>query len=77
MNNVKTRKITTRTKKFILTGGMLSVLLFLSGCARFDVDGNPQGAFSEMVYRFLVVPLDGILTAMADFIGNYGVAIII
>lgn len=77
MNNVKTRKITTRAKKFILTGGLLSVVLFLSGCARFDADGNPQGAFSEMVQQFLVVPLDGILSAMADFIGNYGIAIII
>ncbi len=75
---MKTRKITTRAKKFILTGGLLTAVLFLSGCMRFDQEtGAPQGTLSELIYRFLIVPLGGLLDVLADFIGSYGIAIIV
>lgn len=78
MKNVKTRKMNTSIKKFLLTGGMLSTILFLSGCMRFDQEtGAPQGTLSEIVYDFLVVPLSQFLDILADFVGNYGVAIIV
>lgn len=78
MKNVNTRKLNTRMKKYILTGGLLSTVLFLSGCVRFDVEtGAPKGALAEIVYRFLVIPLGQFLDILAGFIGNYGVAIII
>lgn len=78
MKNVNTRKLNTRMKKFILTGGLLSTILFLSGCVRFDLDtGEPQGFLSELIYNFLVVPLSDFLDILANFLGSYGVAIII
>lgn len=65
-------------KKFILTGGLLTAVLFLSGCMRFDQEtGAPQGFLSELVYNFLVLPLSQLLDVFADFVGSYGVAIIL
>lgn len=59
-------------------GGLMSTILFLSGCMRFDVDtGAPQGFLSELVYDFLIVPLDGFLDTLANFLGGYGLAIIV
>jgi YidC/Oxa1 family membrane protein insertase len=76
--NVKTRKLSTRFKKFILTGGLLSAVLFLSGCMRFDPEsGAPQGFLSEVIYDFLIVPLDSFLGFLANFLGSYGLAIIV
>ncbi len=78
MNNVKSRKLNTRVKKFLLTGGLLSTVLFLSGCMRFDQEtGAPQGFLSEIIYDFLILPLGQLLDLFADFLGNYGVAIIV
>ena len=78
MNNVKSRKLNTRIKKFLLTGGLLSTVLFLSGCMRFDQEtGAPQGFLSEIIYDFLILPLGQLLDIFADFLGNYGVAIIV
>lgn len=75
---MKIRKISTRMKKFILTSGLLATLLVLSGCMRFDVEtGNPQGPLSQIVYDFLIVPLGQFLDVLADFVGNYGLAIIV
>lgn len=76
--NVKTRKLSTRFKKYLLTGGLLTTVLFLSGCMRFDQEtGAPQGFLSEIIYDFLIVPLSQFLDILANFLGNYGVAIIV
>lgn len=78
MNNVKTRRLSTRFKKYVLTGGLLSAVLFLSGCMRFDQEtGAPEGFLSEIIYDFLIVPLSQFLDILADFVGSYGVAIIV
>lgn len=78
MKNVKTRKLSTRMKKYLLSGGLLTAVLFLSGCMRFDQEtGAPQGTISEIIYSVLIVPLTGFLDILADFVGNYGIAIII
>lgn len=76
--NVKTRKLSTRFKKYLLTGGLLTAVLFLSGCMRFDQEtGAPQGFLSEIIYDFLIVPLGQFLDILANFFGNYGIAIIV
>ena len=76
--DVKTRKLNTTIKKFLLSGGLMSALLFLSGCMRFDQEtGAPQGFLSELVYDFLIVPLDYALNYLGDFLGDYGLAIIV
>ena len=78
MKNVNIRKISTRTKKFLLSGGLLTTLLFLSGCMRFDQEtGAPQGFLSEIVFDFLIIPLSQFLDVLANFVGNYGLAIIV
>lgn len=78
MKNVNTRRISTRTKKFLLSGGLLTTLLFLSGCMRFDQEtGAPQGFLSEIVYNFLIIPLSQFLDVLANFVGSYGLAIIV
>src|SRR5690625_2686435 len=78
MKNVKTRKLNTRFKKYMLMGILSSAVLFLSGCMRFDPEsGAPQGFLSELVYDFLIVPIDGLLNFLAEFLGSYGLAIII
>lgn len=78
MKNVNTRRISTRTKKFLLSGGLMTALLFLSGCMRFDQEtGAPQGALSEVVYRVLIIPLSQFLDILANFVGSYGLAIIV
>lgn len=57
---------------------MMSALLFLSGCMRFDQEtGAPQGFLSEVVYDFLIIPLEQLLDMLGTFIGDYGLAIII
>lgn len=78
MKNVKIRKISTRAKKFILSGGLLTAVLFLSGCMRFDQEtGDPQGFLSEIVFDFLIIPLSQFLDILANVVGNYGLAIIV
>lgn len=62
----------------MLTGTLLSAVLFLSGCMRFDQEtGAPQGFLSEIVYDFLIIPLDQFLNFLGEFLGNYGLAIIV
>lgn len=75
---MKTRKLNTKIKKYMLTGTLLSAVLFLSGCMRFDQEtGAPQGFLSEIVYDFLIIPLDQFLNFLGEFLGNYGLAIIV
>ena len=62
----------------MLSGGLMTALLFLSGCMRFDQEtGAPQGALSEVVYRVLIIPLSQFLDILANFVGSYGLAIIV
>lgn len=78
MKNVKKRKINIRTKKHLLMTSLLSATLFLSGCMRFDSEtGAPQGFFSQLVHDFLIIPLEYALNYLGDFLGNYGLAIIV
>ena len=60
-------------KKLFLSGALLSVMVFLSGCMSHDSDGNPSG----LIYEFLVVPTQQIIIQLANlFNGSYGLAII-
>lgn len=65
-----------RTKRWLLSGGMLSIVLFLSGCMRVDESGNPTGGFSQFLYDYLVLPTQQFIEILADFFGSYGLAII-
>lgn len=66
-----------RTKRWLLSGGMLSIVLFLSGCMRVDQAGNPTGGFSQFLYDYLVLPTQSFIEILADvFGGNYGLSII-
>lgn len=63
-----------KLNKLLLTGSLLSMVLFLSGCMGQDKQGNPKG----FIYEFLVVPTQQLILWLADaFNGNYGIAIII
>ena len=63
-----------KLNKYLLTGSLLSVMLFLSGCMSTDKQGNPKG----FIYEFLVVPTQDLILWLADtFNGSYGFAIII
>jgi len=69
--------LTKKLKRWILTGGMASVVLFLSGCMRIDQEtGEPQGFMSDIIYNFLVIPTEMLLDWLASAIGGYGLAII-
>lgn len=63
-------------KRWLLSGGMLSIVLFLSGCMRVDQEGNPTGGFSQFLYDYLVIPTQQFIEILADFFGSYGLAII-
>lgn len=65
-----------RTKRWLLSGGMLSIVLFLSGCMRVDQSGNPTGGFSQFLYDYLVLPTQQFIEILANFFGSYGLAII-
>src|SRR5699024_9328820 len=78
MKNVKTRKLNTKIKKYMLTGTLLSTVLFLSGCMRFDQEtGDTQGFLSEIVYNYLIILLGQLLNFLGEFIGSSGLAIIV
>lgn len=63
-----------KLNKYLLTGSLLSIMLFLSGCMSTDKQGNPEG----FIYEFLVVPVQELILFLADtFNGSYGFAIII
>ena len=69
MKTVNTRKLNTKIKKYMLTGTLLSAVLFLSGCMRFDQEtGDPQGFLSEIVFNYLIIPLGQLL----NFLGEIG-----
>lgn len=57
--------------------GILSLLgstaILLSGCVRTDSNGHPYG----MVYNYLAVPGQHLMTWLAHFVGGYGWAIIV
>lgn len=60
-------------KKLLLSGTLLSVMVFLSGCMGHDADGNPSG----MIYELLVVPTQQVIIQLANlFGGSYGLSII-
>ena len=62
----------------MLSGTLLSAVLFLSGCMRFDQEtGDPQGFLSEIVYNYLIIPLGQLLDFLGEFLGSYGLAIIV
>ena len=64
----------TKTKKFLLSSSLLSMIIFLSGCMRYDDAGDPTG----LIYEYLVVPTENLIEWLAGtFNGNYGLAIII
>lgn len=63
-----------RLKKLLLTGSLLSMALFLTGCMSRTSTGNPTGWF----YEFLVVPTINVIDWLAGLLGsNYGLAIIL
>ncbi|WP_027107749.1 membrane protein insertase YidC [Lacticigenium naphthae] len=63
-----------RTKKLLLSTSLLSLMLFLSGCMRFDDSGDPTG----FVYDNLVVPTQEVIIWLADSLGgSFGLAIIV
>lgn len=65
-----------KMKKWLLGTGLLSLVVFLSGCVRMGSDGKPDT--SGIVYRFLVVPLESFLEWMVhNFNWSYGLAIIV
>lgn len=65
-------------KRWLLSGGMLTSLLFLSGCMRIDQEtGQPAGVFSQLMYDYLVIPTQQFLEWLAQTTGSYGLAIIV
>lgn len=63
-------------KKWLFSGSMLAVVLFLSGCMRLDENNNPDGFFSELMYDYIVVPMEFVLDWLGSVFGSYGLAII-
>ncbi|MDH6365128.1 YidC/Oxa1 family membrane protein insertase [Enterococcus sp. PF1-24] len=64
-----------KIKKIMLSSGMLSLVLFLSGCVKTNADGTPDE--SGVIYRFLAKPIGDVITYMVEnFNWNYGWAII-
>lgn len=65
-----------RLKRWMLSSGLLGLLIFLSGCVKTDSTGNPTG--EGFVYKFLVAPMGNAITFLADNWGlGFGLAIII
>ncbi len=62
--------------KWLLAGGILSAVLFLSGCVQRAADGSPTG--KGWVYLYLVRPMSFAMDYFANLMGgNYGFAIIL
>lgn len=62
-------------KNWLLGSGLLSIMLFLSGCVRTDSHGNPDT--SGFVYRILVHPMGQAITYLVqNFNWSYGWAVI-
>lgn len=67
----------TRTKKWMLSGVMLSTLFFMAGCIRIDQEtGQPAGSISQFLYDYLVVPTQQLIEWLNEVTGSYGLAII-
>lgn len=65
--------MTKRTKKLLLSGALLMLIVVLSGCMRYDAAGMPTG----IIYEYLVVPTQIAIHWLADlFGGSYGLAIL-
>lgn len=65
-----------KINRWLLASGVLSMLLFLSGCVQRNSDGSPTG--KGWVYLYLVKPMGMAINYLADLLGgNYGFAIII
>lgn len=64
-------------KRWVLSGGLLTTMIILSGCMRTNEAGEPTGTFSQLMYDYLVVPAEYTLDWLNSFFGNYGFAIII
>ncbi len=63
-----------RFKKFLLSGGIVSLALFLSGCMQVTESGEPTGWF----YDFLVTPTQWVINNLAEILpGGYGTAIVV
>ncbi|MEA4830021.1 MAG: YidC/Oxa1 family membrane protein insertase, partial [Enterococcus thailandicus] len=63
-------------KNWLLGSGLVTVLLFLSGCVRTDSHGNPDT--SGFVYRVLVHPMGQAITYLVEnFNWSYGWAVIV
>ncbi|WP_159721328.1 membrane protein insertase YidC [Enterococcus sp. CSURQ0835] len=65
-----------KLKKWLLGSGLLSMIIFLSGCVPHNKDGSPDT--SSFMYRIFVVPLENFLQWMVqNFDWSYGLAIIV
>lgn len=65
-----------KLKRWLLSSGLLGLLIFLSGCVKTDKTGNPTG--EGFVYNFLVKPMSNVITFLADDWGlGFGLAIIL
>lgn len=66
----------SKIKKWLLTSGLIGMMITLSGCVKRLDDGSPDP--NGLIYRFLVNPLGSFLTYMADNWGlGFGWAIIV
>lgn len=64
-----------KLNKWLLTSGLFTLVLFLSGCVKTGSDGQPTG--EGIIYNFLVKPMSSAITYLVDnFNWNYGWAII-
>lgn len=54
-------------KRFMISSGLFSLLVFLSGCVKTDSTGNPTG--EGFIYNFLVKPMSNLVTFFAE---NWG-----
>lgn len=65
----------SKMKKWLVTSGLLGVLLTLSGCVSTNSDGTPKE--TGIMYQFLVQPLGSLITYLVEnFNWSYGWAII-
>lgn len=65
----------SKMNKWLLSSGLLGLLLTLSGCVSTNSDGTPNE--NGMIYRFLVKPLGNLITMLVEnFDWSYGWAII-
>ncbi|MGL4694714.1 membrane protein insertase YidC [Enterococcus larvae] len=62
--------------KWLLGSGLITLMLFLSGCVKTGSDGQPTG--EGFVYNYLVQPMSNMITYLVDnFNWNYGWAIVV